>query len=230
MWQMRATFPSAVVYILVEVPQLTCAVFVPATAKDAPSPSRDNDENNDKKITANLPNANNPEARVALNLFGQSERINIDCKANTNLNISSSIRAIEETGKEGDRLPIEIAIALDVSGSMRGEKLQLCQDTLELISKYLLKKDKISVTTFDTNVKQVFKLSAMTAQNKQNLESVIKKVKAGSSTNLSGGLLDAISVLKKSGAKGGSKAVLTEAMSKCFAEDLDLFCGLPPKV
>lgn len=35
---------------------------------------------------------------------------------------------------------------------------------------------------------------------------------------------------KKSGAKGGSKAVLTEAMSKCFAEDLDLFCGLPPKV
>merc|ERR1712224_376371 len=145
---------------------------------------------------------NNPEARVALNLFGQSERINIDCKANTNLNISSSIRAIEETGKEGERLPIEIAIALDVSGSMRGEKLQLCQDTLELISKYLLKKDKISVTTFDTNVKQVFKLSAMTAQNKQNLESVIKKVKAGSSTNLSGGLLDAISVLKKSGAKG----------------------------
>jgi len=25
-------------------------------------------------------------------------------------------------------------------------------------------------------------------------------------------------------------AVLTEAMSACFAEDLDLFCGLEPKV
>jgi len=31
-------------------------------------------------------------------------------------------------------------------------------------------------------------------------------------------------------ASGGKKAVLTEAMSKCFSEDLDLFCGLEPKV
>jgi len=29
---------------------------------------------------------------------------------------------------------------------------------------------------------------------------------------------------------GGCNAVLTDAMSKCFAEDLDLFCGLEPKV
>ena len=34
---------------------------------------------------------------------------------------------------------------------------------------------------------------------------------------------------KSCGGKGG-KAVLTDAMSKCFSEDLDLFCGLPPKV
>jgi len=34
-------------------------------------------------------------------------------------------------------------------------------------------------------------------------------------------------------ANGGGEctnAVLTDAMSKCFAEDLDLFCSLPPKV
>jgi len=31
-------------------------------------------------------------------------------------------------------------------------------------------------------------------------------------------------------AKGGSKAVLTDAMSTIFNEDLDLFCGLAPEV
>ena len=56
-------------------------------------------------------------------MLGQSERINIDCKANALLNIASSIQASEETGKEDERLPIEIAIALDVSGSMMGEPL-----------------------------------------------------------------------------------------------------------
>ena len=35
---------------------------------------------------------------------------------------------------------------------------------------------------------------------------------------------------QKKSCGGGSKAVLTDAMSKCFNEDLDLFCGLPPKV
>lgn len=166
--------------------------------KDAPTPSRTKYNDEDKKLRANLPNKS---GKPSLSLFGQSERININCNANSELNVASSIQAIAETGKEGDRLPIEIAIALDVSGSMHGEKLQLCQDTLELIAKYLLPKDKISITTFDTDVKQIFKLSPMTSSNKQMLEKIIKKVRAGSSTNLSGGLMDAIGVLKESKVK-----------------------------
>merc|ERR1712072_1333712 len=169
------------------------------------TPSRNNNNNNnnnnnhDKKMDANLPGggkkkAFNPDAIQTLQLFGQSERINIDCNANKHLNIASSIRAVEETGKEDERLPVEIAIALDVSGSMHGEKIQLCKETIELLSKYLLPKDKLSITTFDTDVKQIFQLSEMTSQNKQNVEAVIKNVKAGSSTNLSG-------VLKQSNVK-----------------------------
>lgn len=187
-------------------------LFSSSSKKDAPTPSRNNNNNNnnnnnrDKKMDANLPGggkkkAFNPDAIQTLQLFGQSERINIDCNANKHLNIASSIRAVEETGKEDERLPVEIAIALDVSGSMHGEKIQLCKETIELLSKYLLPKDKLSITTFDTDVKQIFQLSEMTSQNKQNVEAVIKNVKAGSSTNLSGGLMDAIGVLKQSNVK-----------------------------
>jgi Ca-activated chloride channel family protein len=90
---------------------------------------------------------------------------------------------------------------------MHGEKIQLCKETIELLSKYLLPKDKLSITTFDTDVKQIFQLSEMTSQNKQNVEAVIKNVKAGSSTNLSGGLMDAIGVLKQSNVKQCSKSM-----------------------
>ena len=171
-------------------------------------------------------------------MFGQSERINIDCNANKHLNIASSIRAVEETGKEDERLPVEIAIALDVSGSMHGEKIQLCKETIELLSKYLLPKDKLSITTFDTDVKQIFQLSEMTSQNKQNVEAVIKNVKAGSSTNLSGGLMDAIGVLKQSNVKNNvvkACILLTDGHANHGVRDMsklanklgvNTFCGM----
>ena len=41
--------------------------------------------------------------------------------------------------------------------------IQLCKETIELLSKYLLPKDKLSITTFDTDVKQIFQLSEMTS-------------------------------------------------------------------
>ena len=90
-------------------------LFSSSSKKDAPTPSRNNNNNNnnnnnhDKKMDANLPGggkkkAFNPDAIQTLQLFGQSERINIDCNANKHLNIASSIRAVEETGKEDERL------------------------------------------------------------------------------------------------------------------------------
>jgi Mg-chelatase subunit ChlD len=200
--------------------------------KDAPSPSKDNNNNNeDKKLNANLPGGKkrkSPDNIIALQLLGQSELINIDCKANALLNIASSIQASEETGKEDERLPIEIAIALDVSGSMSGEKIKLCKDTLELISKYLLPKDKISITTFDTQVKRVFELQPMNSTNKQRLEQTIKKVKAGSSTNLSGGLADAISILKESNSGKSVKAciLLTDGHANHGIQNMDKLAAI----
>lgn len=197
--------------------------------KDAPSPSQNNNNNNndeDKKLNANLPGGKkrkSPDNLIALQLLGQSERVNINCQANSLLNIASSIQASEETGKEDERLPIELAIALDVSGSMHGEKIKLCKDTLELISKYLLPKDKISITTFDTQVKRVFELQLMNSNNKQRLERTIKKVKAGSSTNLSGGLMDALSILKESKSSKSVKAcvLLTDGHANHGIRDMD---------
>merc|ERR1712093_802329 len=102
--------------------------------------------------------------------------------------------------------------------------------TIELLSKYLLPKDKLSITTFDTDVKQIFQLSEMTSQNKQNVEAVIKNVKAGSSTNLSGGLMDAIgdclggimSVVAQNIVLEARPAVEGVAINNCFEENREV--------
>jgi len=170
-------------------------LFASTEAKtEAPTPSKDL---GDQKLTANLPGGVD-----ALSLNGQSERKNISCMAQKGLNISCNIKAAQDAANEDKRLPVEIAIALDVSGSMGGKKIELCKDTLNLILKYLLPKDKISITTFDTDVTRCFDLLPMDDRNKQRYESTVKKVKAGSATNLSGGLMDAISILKRSETKG----------------------------
>ena len=170
-------------------------LFSSTTAKaEALTPSKDL---GDQKLAANLPGGVD-----ALSLRGQSERTNISCIAQKGLHVSCNITAAQEAGNDDKRLPVEIAIALDVSGSMGGNKIELCKDTLNLILKYLLPKDKISITTFDTDVTRCFDLLPMNDRNKQRYESTVKKVRAGSATNLSGGLMDAISILKRSETKG----------------------------
>ena len=84
--------------------------------------------------------------------------------------------AAQDQGNEGNRLPVEIAVALDVSGSMSGKKIELCKDTLNLILKYLLPKDKITMRP-DTDVTRCFDLLPMDDRNKQRYESTVKKLR-----------------------------------------------------
>lgn len=49
--------------------------------------------------------------------------------------------------------------------------------------------DRLSVVTYDSNVKVDFPLTVMTAENKERTKVMVKAIRDGSSTNLCGGLL-----------------------------------------
>ncbi len=53
--------------------------------------------------------------------------------------------------------------------------------------------DRLSVITYDTNVYVDFRLLTMTKENKSKCSQLVKNIRSGSSTNLSGGLMKGLS-------------------------------------
>ncbi|KAL5515925.1 hypothetical protein EMCRGX_G001170 [Ephydatia muelleri] len=87
------------------------------------------------------------------------------------------------------RVPIDVVAVIDVSGSMAGAKLELVKKTLLFVIDQLKECDRFSLVTYDTNVYLKFGMIKMTQDNKAIATSTVEAIRAGSSTNLCGGLL-----------------------------------------
>ncbi len=114
----------------------------------------------------------------------------------------------EDDGKSNVRKPIDIVCVIDKSGSMAGSKLDLVKDTLEFVVEQLKPSDRISIVTFDTDVKVDLGLIELTNNNKNMIRTVIKSIQAGSSTNLSGGLFKGLETLSERSLKNEVASVL----------------------
>ena len=67
--------------------------------------------------------------------------------------ICASLQASELSHEVNTRAPIDIVVALDVSGSMRVEKLDLCKNTLKLLLKELHHDDRFCLISFSDEAK-----------------------------------------------------------------------------
>ena len=67
--------------------------------------------------------------------------------------ICASLKASELSNDANTRAPIDIVVALDVSGSMRVEKLDLCKNTLKLLLKELHHDDRFCLISFSDEAK-----------------------------------------------------------------------------
>jgi Ca-activated chloride channel family protein len=106
-----------------------------------------------------------------------------------------------------ERLPLNVCIVLDRSGSMSSEdKLDYAKRAIQFIIKNLSSRDTISVVTYDDRVDVV--LPPTLATDKKGIEQLISKIEPGGSTNLSGGLLEGFSMVGKNLRTGQINRVL----------------------
>jgi len=86
------------------------------------------------------------------------------------------------------RAPVDIIVALDTSGSMRGEKLRLCKETLKLLLRELGPNDRFGLVTFGSSAIIRIPVCNMTIENKEASITKINSVCVSGQTNLSGGI------------------------------------------
>ncbi len=97
-----------------------------------------------------------------------------------------------------DRTPLNLAVIVDRSGSMDGEKLSHTRKAIQTLITHLDAQDRLCVVLFDTHVETL--LPPTPVQDKDALKTIVNRIESGSATNLSGGWLQGIRLLSESAA------------------------------
>ncbi len=93
------------------------------------------------------------------------------------------------------RMPLNFALVLDHSGSMKGPKLQAVKQAVKLVINRMAANDIVSVVVFDDNVRVV--VPAQTAADKAGLAALVDGIKDGGGTAMSLGMSVGLTELHK---------------------------------
>lgn len=86
---------------------------------------------------------------------------------------------------EVPRLPLNLSLVLDRSGSMGGTPLKQALKAAQLLVDRLAEADTLSIVTYDDTVRTIF--GPALVEDKKAIKELLRKVRAGGITNLSGG-------------------------------------------
>lgn len=101
--------------------------------------------------------------------------------------VHALLRLEGEAPENRDRVPLNLSLVLDRSGSMGGEKLEAARRAAAMLARRLSPQDTISVVAFDDAVNVVADPATGAAQ--EQLPGLIESIECGGMTNLSGGWL-----------------------------------------
>ena len=94
-----------------------------------------------------------------------------------------------EAPHQHERLPLDVALVIDRSGSMGGGKLELAKLAARQAVDLLGPRDHVALVAYDTEVALLAGGALLDPDHKRRLHSAIDRLHHGSTTNLSGGWL-----------------------------------------
>lgn len=93
------------------------------------------------------------------------------------------------TQRRSERLPVNVALVLDRSGSMGGEKIALAKQAVERALLGLDERDRFSLVVYDDQIDLVVPSTPASAEAKRNARDRLAEIEARGSTNLADGWL-----------------------------------------
>jgi Ca-activated chloride channel family protein len=111
------------------------------------------------------------------------------------------------------RRPLVVAVAIDKSKSMYGEKLQATLEAASSLVNWLTRHDHVAIIAYDTNVEVVQPLTPLT--DKFSVIKKLENIRVGTATNLSGGWLQALRSVEAADVENAYRRVilLTDGMA-----------------
>ena len=92
---------------------------------------------------------------------------------------------------------VDLICIIDISGSMKNQKLKLVKDSLKLLVSFMDEKDRMALILFNDKATQYLDLSFLTIETKKNFISKIEKITSKGGTNILSGLEKAVNILKE---------------------------------
>ena len=92
---------------------------------------------------------------------------------------------------------VDLICIIDVSGSMKNEKLKLVKDSLKTLVSFMDEKDRMAIVLFNDKATQYLDLSYLTQETKNNFIQKIDKITSRGGTNILSGLEKAVNILKE---------------------------------
>ncbi|CAO2187368.1 unnamed protein product [Urochloa humidicola] len=102
---------------------------------------------------------------------------------------------VSSSSSTAGRAPLDLVVVLDVSGSMRGPRLDQLKSAMQFVIKKLSPMDRLSIVTFSTKSDRPCALRAMSDAAKSDLKSIIDGLVARGGTNIQAGLETGLHVL-----------------------------------
>jgi Ca-activated chloride channel homolog len=140
--------------------------------------------------------------------------------------VRALVRLTGRAPERENRVPINISIVLDRSGSMAGEKLEAAQEAAAFLVERLAPEDIVSVVAYDDHVETIVPPSTGTEQ--ADAARSIRSIEVRGCTNLSGGWLRGRELVAQRIRAGAVNRVLllTDGLANAGITDPARLCGL----
>ncbi|KAI3857220.1 hypothetical protein MKW98_010634 [Papaver atlanticum] len=108
----------------------------------------------------------------------------------------TDINQVHSHMSQTGRAPIDLVTVLDISGSMKGTKIQLLKRAMGFVIDNLGPSDRLSVISFSSNARRLFPLLLMTGSGKQHALQAVNSLVADGETDIVGGLKKGAKVIE----------------------------------
>ncbi|MBT5119780.1 MAG: VWA domain-containing protein, partial [Planctomycetes bacterium] len=144
-------------------------------------------------------NSTQPAGSTNPGLFITTDSLNLAAGRDNTRHVVLSMTAAEQVVARGNqRAPLNLALVIDDSGSMRGPTLEQAKESARLIIEALDNKDVLSIVTFENKVRTLMLGEEMTAAGKGRAMEQIAAIRARGGTALGGGWLAGLDAVLKS--------------------------------